>query len=403
MKSTQAHPPPDLDDLDRQYAEEAAGIGDHKPNGGKTPDTEPPALPPLIMLADCQLDTTLFWAIDDVLPRCNMMVVYARGGSGKTYLMTSVSIGIASGRWFRYSAERGAVLICAFERPQDAEDRLAALRERLSCHEAPVGLLQLAGKRLDPAVADLIIQRAKELATLTSLPVRAVVIDTISGALGGAKEDDEGLGRLRSIGERIHAETGAMVIWIHHEGKGDNMGPRGHLTLADGCAVWWHVEEHEDGSRIVYVVKANRGPSYTALFAFKLIPFHAGKDNRNKSIQLCEVQEIEISEARASPVRKNFGQASGAEKTDDKLGKNQKLLHRLFRRLLDKQPRGVDRQMLQSHFIEKIAAERKAAGKEQLSPEAAKSMFRQTLSRLKAYITEGPDDLLIPTDDDQED
>ena len=61
-----------------------------------------------------------------------MMMIYARGGSGKTYLMTSVALGIGAGQWFTHAAEQGAVLICAFERPQDAEDRLAALREKLN-------------------------------------------------------------------------------------------------------------------------------------------------------------------------------------------------------------------------------------------------------------------------------
>jgi hypothetical protein len=81
-----------------------------------------------------------------------------------------------------------------------------------------------------------------------------------------------------AIGERIHAETGALVIWIHHEGKGDAMGPRGHLALAEGCAVWWHVEQRENGDRVVHVGKANRGPSYMPLFAFRLVPFEAGTD-----------------------------------------------------------------------------------------------------------------------------
>ena len=96
-------------------------------------------------------------------------------------------------------------------------------------------------------------------------------------------------------------------IWIHHEGKGDPMGPRGHLVLPDACTVWWHVEEHEDGSRIVHVAKANRGPDHVPLFAFKLVPFDAGTDRRGKTIQLCEVQLSDLDGrtrlARPRPLR----------------------------------------------------------------------------------------------------
>jgi hypothetical protein len=312
------------------------------------------------MLEDCQLDTEVFWAIEDILPRCNMMMVYARGGSGKTYLGSSIALGIGAGRWFDHEAERGAVLICAFERPEDTEDRIAALRDRLALRDLPVALLKLGGKRLDDQAADLIVTRAKELADRTSMPVRVIEIDTVSAALGGLKEDDDGLGRLRMIGERIHAETGALVVWIHHEGKGDHMGPRGHLTLADGCMVWWHVEEREDGSRVVHVAKANRGPSHVPLFAFKLLPFEAGRDRRNKPIQLCELQRVDLEAALASPARRRFGQAPADP--DAKLGSRQKLLLRLLEKLNAKHPAGVERTMLRSHFILELNTERERKG-----------------------------------------
>jgi hypothetical protein len=346
----------------------------------------PSDLPPITMLEDCRLDTEMFWAIEDILPRCNMMMVYARGGSGKTYLGSSIALGIGAGRWFDHEAERGGVLICAFERPEDTEDRIAALRDRLALHDLPVALLKLGGKRLDDQAADLIVTRAKELADRTSMPVRAIEIDTVSAALAGSKEDDEGLGRLRMIGERIHAETGALVIWIHHEGKGDHMGPRGHLSLADGCMVWWHVEEREDGSRVVHVSKANRGPAHVPLFAFNLLPFEAGRDRRNKPIQLCELQRVDLEVALASPVRKRFGQAPADP--DAKLGSRQKLMLRLLEKLVAKHPSGVERATLRSHFILELNAERERKGQPALAAERARCAFRQTLSKLQDRIDE---------------
>ena len=101
----------------------------------------------LIMADQCTLETDVFWAIEGVLPRCSMMMLYARGGAGKTYLGTSLAFGLATGQWFSHKAEHGAVLVCAFERPQDAEDRLAATRDRLGIQGAPVALLRLAAWR----------------------------------------------------------------------------------------------------------------------------------------------------------------------------------------------------------------------------------------------------------------
>jgi hypothetical protein len=325
-------------------------------------------------------------------------MIYSRGGGGKTYLGVSIALGIGTGQWFTHQAERGAVLICAFERPDDAEDRLAALRDHLGCKGAPVSLLKLGGKPLDDATADLIITRAKELKERTGQPVRAIEIDTVAAALGGTKEDDEGLGRLRMLGERIHAETGAMVIWIHHEGKGDSMGPRGHLTLADGCAVWWHVEERECGARVVHVAKANRGPDHVPLFAFRLEPFDAGTDRRGKAIRLCELQQSDLEEALASPVRKRFG-VTPDDQTEPRLGKRQKLMLRLLNKLALKHPNGVEIGILRSAFILDANAERTRQGKKPFTPDQARNAFNEPLRTLRDRgLIDGEDNELLPAD-----
>jgi hypothetical protein len=338
----------------------------------------------LIMFRDCQLDREAFYLIDDLLPRCNMVMTYGPSDCGKTYLWASISIGLGSGRWFHHTTEAGAVLYVAFERPQDVEDRLAALRDELGLdHHLPLALLpDLAGKRLDDQAAAIISRRAKELADRTGLPVRAIVMDTVSAALGGAREDDDGYGRLRILGERIHAETGATVNWIHHEGKTEGRGPRGALQLADACTVWWRIEERESGERVVHVEKANRGPRHKPLFSFRLVPFSAGQDDRGHDIQLCTVEMTELDGALSSPARKRFGQQDESKATP--LGSRQKLLKRELEKLAAKHPNGVDRSALKSAFILEFDADRARAGQPRLSPEDNTAAFRKALASFRA-------------------
>jgi AAA domain len=184
---------------------------------------------------------------------------------------------------------------------------LAALRAKFGFKALPVALKKLGGKALDEGLTEKIIRWARKLAEATGKPCRSITMDTVAAALGGRKEDDEGLGRLRVLGERIHAETGATIVWVHHEGKSENMGPRGHTTLFDACSIWWHLEERESGDRVVHVAKAKRGPCYEPLFSFKLASFDAGKDNRGKSINLCAVELSDLDEALASKPRVRFG------------------------------------------------------------------------------------------------
>jgi AAA domain/DnaB-like helicase N terminal domain len=354
----------------------------------------------IIMLDDCALDLEAFWLIDDVMPRCNMAMIYGLGGCGKTYLATSLTFGVASGRWFMHEAEPGGVLYCAFERPRDAEDRLAALREKHGYKKLPVALKGLGGKKLDAALAEKIICWAHKLAETTGVPCKAIIMDTVAAALGGASEDAEGLGLLRVLGERIHAETGAMVIWVHHAGKSEGMGPRGHTTLSDGCLVWWHVEERESGDRVVHVEKANRGPVYEPIFSFKLSSFEAGRDKRGKAINLCAVEMTELKEALTSDVRVRYGAKKRKEKSPDAgLGSRQKILMHCLRRLANRNPEGVERAMVRSHYILEMNTERRQAGKKELAGKEAAANFRQTLMYLKdrGHLTiEG--EMLFPND-----
>jgi hypothetical protein len=204
------------------------------------------------------------------------------------------------------------------------------------------------------------------------------MMDTVAAALGGEREDDEGLGRLRLCGERIHAETAGMVFWAHHEGKADNMGPRGHTTLSDACLVWWQVEEREDGSRVVHVGKANRGPVHVPLFAFKLVPFIAGKNKRGKTVELCEVQVTDLDEALASRVRER-----GPNKNaDTRVGAVQKLLLQELRRLYRRHPEGVEEPALKSAFIQALGQHRAARGEPPLNPQQNASKFSHTARAL---------------------
>ena len=375
------------EDLDRAIGRDPklAKLFEFKPNG---PALE--ARPRAVRLSNLTLCRDAFWAVDGLLPRCEMMLVYGVGGSGKTYLAASLAMGIASGEWFGTEAEPGSVLYCAFERPQDAEDRLASLRDLRELRDLPLGLLGLAGVRMDDEVAELIVEEAKALATDTKRPCRLIVIDTVAAALGGDPEDDKGFGRLRMLGERIAKTTGAMILWIMHEGKADNRGPRGSLTLPDACSVWWFVEVRADGSRVVHVAKANRGPERVPVLGFKLAPFVAGTDVKGKPIELCDVQRIDLDAAMQSPaagrgweVTKPKAKAASAPG----MGANQKLLLDELRKLAKHHPDGVEEAAAKSAFLNRLAAKRTAAGKPQLNSRAYAAKFLQTLKPLIAAGT----------------
>ena len=372
-------------------------------NGASKGDDAKPL--PFKMLDDLKLSTAPFWLIDGYLVRSPMMMIYGPAGCGKTYLGVSVAIGMLLSQWFGRAAELGAVLICAFERHDDSEDRLAALRDRhaMTGKGLPLALVDMTGQCLDAEAEARIIATAKALTAQAAQPVRAILIDTVAAACGGREQTPGLQGELRDAGNRIAAATGALVCWIQHEGKTSHNGPIGYLDLANSCSTWWRVEEREDGSRVIHVDKANRGPVHVPLFAFRLVPFTAGQDDNGKDIVLCDVEEVALDGALASEPRQRFGKPK-SDKPAAGQGPLQKLLMAELHKLARKHPDGVSRDLLKSHFVLKLAEQRAAKGAESLKPKLLTQRFLQTLETLIRPVGGDPAiyvddaDLLLPAD-----
>ena len=353
---------------------------------------------PFKMLDELKLSTAPFWLIDGYLVRAPMMMIYGPAGSGKTYLGVSVAIGMLLSQWFGRAAEPGAVLICAFERHDDSEDRLAALRDRhgMAGKSLPLALVDMVGQVPGRRRRGQIIATAKAVAEKSARPMRAILIDTTAAACGGREQTPGLQGELRDAGNRIAAATGALVCWIQHEGKTSHNGPIGYLDLANSCSTWWRVEEREDGSRVVHVDKANRGPVHVPLFAFRLVPFVAGEDDKGSDIVLCDVEEVALEGALASEPRQPFGRPR-SDKPAAGQGSLQKVMLAELRKLARRHSDRVDRGQLKSAFILAAAAQRAAKGAPVLSAQALTRKFNQTL---KSLLSPAAGDPMIEENDD---
>ena len=190
------------------------------------------------------------------------------------------------------------------------------------------------------------------------------------------------------------------MFWLHHEGKADHNGPRGHLVLAEACMCWWRVEEREDGSRVVHVDKSNRGPAYAPLFAFRLVPFVAGEDQRGRDIQLCELQLVDLEGSLASKAKARFGSSEGNRTGGG--GKLQRIMARELARLARKHPAGVERGLLYSAFVLEVTNAERAAGKGQSDKNTLNRKFRQTLAGMLKVdrVEDLGDEIYLPAGDD---
>lgn len=163
-----------------------------------------------------------------------MSVMYGPSNVGKTFAAVDIAFHIATGRaWAGKRVEKAAVVYVAAEAGQSAVNRLVALRERYGEPDAPLFLV--------PCPVDLfadngdlagLIDLVAEAAEVAGIPVGLIVIDTLSRAMAGGNENaSEDMGRFVRNIDRLRAGSSAHTLVVHHSGKDQARGARGHSLL----------------------------------------------------------------------------------------------------------------------------------------------------------------------------
>lgn len=179
-------------------------------------------------------DEQLREIVQGVLTAGAMSVMYGESNSGKSYLATHLAFCMSRGvPWLGRKVERGAVIYVAGEGAASIRRRIRAHEEHFGCKVGPFGLIPHALSLLDgsgdvDALIDLIAACQSEVGE----EVLLIVVDTLARAMPGGNENSpEDMGRLVAAGDRIREKTGAHVLWIHHSGKDQAKGARGHSSL----------------------------------------------------------------------------------------------------------------------------------------------------------------------------
>lgn len=283
---------------------------------------------------DAKLTTALPYVVKGLFGKGQIIVVWGQPGSGKSFAMTALACAVGAGvPWCGRRTKRGTVIYVAAESARAyIENRVFALcREWPAVANAdvlivPVALDLLHAERGD---VDRVIETAK-LLTREVGEVALIVVDTLSVTMGGGNENNEDMAQYVLNVLQIRAETGAAVLLIHHGGKDESRGMRGHTALLAAIdaelAVEWTPGQRE---RILRVGKLRDGPGFTDLCAFTLRALTLGKDPDGDPITTCVVDTLDSTElAKARRERKGSG-----------LGKHQKAALRIVEEVGGRIPR----------------------------------------------------------------
>jgi hypothetical protein len=276
-----------------------ADILDGKP---QVPDgeVERPARSPNRVLSAAEFVGELkpreFLIEDLILADAGIIAIVGASKAGKSFFLIDMANAIQTGRqWRGLDVKRGRVVYICAEGGGDFRYRLAAY-----------------GREFDVALADQIkvidnapnLLKAEAAADVIAQIKAAggadfVVCDTLNATMVGGKENDSEhtsiyLANLKAI----RKATGAQVAYVHHFGKDEGKGQRGHSSLP--AAVDTEISITREGeNRTATVTKAKGGPE-GAQFPFALKAVQLGIDHKGKPYGSCVVEPAESARSRGA-------------------------------------------------------------------------------------------------------
>jgi RecA-family ATPase len=183
------------------------------------------------------------WLIKPIIPRNQLVTIFAPGGTGKSLLALYIAAGIATGRnMFGEDNQPISVLYMDYEMQQ------AQLYERLTAmgYNKDINLTNLHYASLPPIGSLDTSEGAKQICDLArAVQAKLVIIDTFSRAVEGAENDADTVRNFyRWTAINLKAEFRSLLR-IDHSGKDLKKGARGTSAKNDDVDLVWQMTKVE--------------------------------------------------------------------------------------------------------------------------------------------------------------
>lgn len=240
------------------------------------------------------------WIVKNVLPRADIAVVFGQPGCGKSFAVLDISAAIASGSsWRELKTKHSRVVYIAAEGAGGFRNRLVAYSDYtatdLSCFD--LSIISAAPNLMDKAQA---LEIAKAVIAVGKVSV--VVVDTFAQIMPGGNENSgEDVGKVLAHCHGINRATGALVVLVHHSGKDEAKGARGHSSLKGNADT--ELEVYRVGQDRVLTVSKQKDGEDGKEYGFRLVQTGLGIDKDGDGITSCVVVATENTPKRQKPRR----------------------------------------------------------------------------------------------------
>ena len=193
-----------------------------------------------MFLKDCEYSKPYDWTIEGLIPTNGITVLYGASGCGKTFATTHMALCVSSGSSFLHHKikRKGKVIYIAAESPESLKRRIAIMRDfdkvgyreyefqgqEVSIYDGNIDLLG------NPHAMIAAI-RAYHDTILDDGEVALIIIDTLSAAYAGIDENSVEMATAVKNAKLIQDEFKCAVVIVHHTGKDEDRGARGHSSL----------------------------------------------------------------------------------------------------------------------------------------------------------------------------
>lgn len=212
--------------------------------------------------------------IQDVLFQEQLSAIIGQPSVGKSFTAIDMGMHIATGRhWQEKEVEQGGVVFIALEGVHGFRKRLKAWCKKHKIKDLdtlPVAVIDgTLNLREGKESRKWIIEQIAQLKFEWGIPIRLIVIDTLNRAMAGGNESaSEDMGALIAGLDQIRSATKAHAMVLHHPGKDEAKGARGHSSLLGALDTEIMITS-QGRKRVMEITKQKEGED-GARFTFEL-------------------------------------------------------------------------------------------------------------------------------------
>jgi hypothetical protein len=283
-------PPPNFPDEAVEQPKPKSNGAHGKPVIAPQSQSTPDERFPTVWLDDAEYQLSCNDYVKHIIGRKANVLIYGPSGDGKTFFTGDLLAHIASGQqWRGIKTTECLVVYVAAEAGTSILRRMVAWRDNSLAESretrTPFVILTRGANILDINDMDLIMAKFRAIEAVAGMPIGIIAFDTLSRSMPGGDENAaKDITRVVAVADHIRDELNATTVFVHHTGKDDTRGARGHSSLYAAADTVISVID-----RTATLEKSRDGLTGDR-FSFDLEVINLGNDQDGDAITTCLVK-----------------------------------------------------------------------------------------------------------------